>query len=98
MIRRDFLKTAGLGSLGAISSGSMFPKPTTGTLNTVPEMKITKIDVVYDFKSRYKEPGDPWFMWVRLYTDNGIVGVGETYWNTEAQVGVLKDKKNDTWP
>jgi L-alanine-DL-glutamate epimerase-like enolase superfamily enzyme len=33
-------------------------------------------------------------MWVRLYTDNGIVGVGETYWNTEAQVGVLRDKKN----
>ena len=54
-------------------------------------MKIKKIDVVYDHKFEGRSLQQ---MWVRLYTDNGIVGVGETYWNTNAQIGVLKDKKN----
>ncbi len=96
MIRRNFLKAglstiAGLGSIGALAAEGLLPEQATGAVEAAPEMKIKKIDVVRDlkFKGRKLQP-----MWVRLYTDNGIVGVGETYWNTNAQVGVLKDKKN----
>ena len=89
--RRDFLKTAGLGSLGTMAAAGVLPETALSAVKTVPDMKITKIDVVRDqqFKGRRLQQ-----MWVRLYTDNGIVGVGETYWNTNAQVGVLKDKKD----
>jgi galactonate dehydratase len=91
MIRRDFMKTAGMGSLGTLAAAGMLPEPAIAAVNTVPEMKITKIDVVRDQKFEGRNLQQ---MWVRLYTDNGIVGVGETYWNTNAQVGVLKDKKD----
>jgi len=89
MERRNFLKTAGLASLGTMAASGMLPENATVAVNTVPDMKITKIDVVRDMKFKGQRLQQ---MWVRLYTDNGIVGVGETYWNTNAQVGVLKDK------
>jgi galactonate dehydratase len=89
MERRSFLKTAGLASLGTMAATGMLPETATSAVNTVPDMKITKIDVVRDMKFNGQRLQQ---MWVRLYTDNGIVGVGETYWNTNAQVGVLKDK------
>lgn len=89
--RRDFIKRAGMGSLGTMAAAGLLPMPATEAVNTVPEMKIKKIDVVYDHKFEGRSLQQ---MWVRLYTDNGIVGVGETYWNTNAQMGVLKDKKN----
>lgn len=89
--RRDFIKKAGMGSLGTMAAAGMLPQPATDAVDAVPEMKIKKIDVVYDHKFEGRSLQQ---MWVRLYTDNGIVGVGETYWNTNAQIGVLKDKKN----
>jgi galactonate dehydratase len=89
MERRSFLKTAGLASLGTMAATGMLPEIATSAVNTVPDMKITKVDVVRDMKFKGQRLQQ---MWVRLYTDNGIVGVGETYWNTNAQVGVLKDK------
>lgn len=90
MHRRDFMKRAGMGALGAAGL-SMLPESARDAAASVPDMKITKIDVVRDhtFEGRSLQQ-----MWVRLYTDNGIMGVGETYWNTNAQVGVLKDKKD----
>jgi galactonate dehydratase len=91
MIRRNFIKTAGLGSIGTLAAAGMLPEQATAAVNTVPDMKITKVDVVRDMKFKGQNLQQ---MWVRLYTNNGIVGVGETYWNTNAQVGVLKDKKN----
>lgn len=91
MERRNFLKTAGMGTLGTMAAAGMLPEPATAAVNTVPEMKITKIDIVRDHKFKGQNLQQ---MWVRLYTNNGIVGVGETYWNTNAQAGVLKDKKN----
>ena len=32
------------------------------------------------------------FMWVRLHTDRGIVGTGETYPSTHSEVGALRDR------
>jgi galactonate dehydratase len=91
MERRNFVKTAGIGSLGAMAAANILPEPATAAVNSVPDMKITKIDVVRDHKFKGQKLQQ---MWVRLYTNNGIMGVGETYWNTNAQVGVLKDKKD----
>jgi L-alanine-DL-glutamate epimerase-like enolase superfamily enzyme len=85
------LHRAGAGSIGALVASSLLPEPALNAAASVPEMKITKIDVVRDlqFEGRKLQP-----MWVRLHTDNGIMGVGETYWNTNVQVGVLQDKKD----
>ena len=91
--RRTFLKTAGLASLAAMGGA----RPTAGsvaseTLSAVKSaepMKITKIEAVR-FRPDLKIDGHGvvW-MWVRLHTNNGIVGVGETYPFTEGQIGML---------
>ena len=41
-------------------------------------MKITRIDTVY-WKSRNDAPFWPHWTWVRVHTDSGIAGLGETY-------------------
>jgi L-alanine-DL-glutamate epimerase-like enolase superfamily enzyme len=43
-----------------------------------PPMKITRIDTVY-WKSRNDAPFWPHWTWVRVHTDSGIAGLGETY-------------------
>lgn len=43
-----------------------------------PEMRITRIDTVY-WESRDDAPFWPHWIWVRLHTDNGLIGLGETY-------------------
>jgi galactonate dehydratase len=65
--------------------------------NTEP-MKITHVDAV-TFRedlhigggSGSRDDGAE-FMWVRLHTDKGLVGTGETYPATHSQVGALKDR------
>ncbi|MFC1561193.1 mandelate racemase/muconate lactonizing enzyme family protein [Candidatus Latescibacterota bacterium] len=80
--RRDFLKLAGISSLAALGT-EFIPSETKAAIETVEPMKITKIEAV-----RFK--GHSW-TWVRLHTNNGIVGVGETYGNTDGNIGVLKN-------
>jgi hypothetical protein len=78
--RRHFLRAAGLGSLAALGhinpvEGSVPPETTSAIKNAEP-MKITKIEAVR-FRRDLKIDGEEvrW-MWVRLHTNNGIVGVG----------------------
>jgi len=53
-------------------------------------MKITKIDAVR-FRSDLRMQGvSPNWTWVRLHTDVGIVGLGESYPNDIANIGALK--------
>jgi len=80
--RRDFLKTAGIGSMAAIGSGILSPD-VLSAVNSIDPLKITKIEAI-SFKQRN-------MTWVRLHTDQGIVGLGETYPKTNAQIGALKD-------
>ncbi len=82
LCRRDFLKTAGAGTLGALGLGAM-PPETVKALDSLDPIRITKLEAI-TFK-------DEFWMWVRVYTDQGIVGIGETYFGTNAQVGALKD-------
>ena len=80
--RRDFMKTAGMSSLAAMGLGMIKPE-SAAAISTAEPMKITKIEAV-----RFKKD---WQMWVRIYTDKGIVGLGETYPRTDSQIGSLKD-------
>lgn len=43
-----------------------------------PSMRITQIDTIY-WKNRDQAPWWPHWVWVRLYTDSGLIGIGETY-------------------
>jgi len=79
--RRDFFKTAGLSALAAMGAGMIKPE-TAVAINMAEPMKITKIEAV-------RKRGMS--MWVRIYTDKGIVGLGETYGRTESQIGSLRD-------
>jgi galactonate dehydratase len=46
--------------------------------STAPSTRITRIDTVF-WKSRDDAPFWPHWTWVRLHTDSGLVGLGETY-------------------
>jgi L-alanine-DL-glutamate epimerase-like enolase superfamily enzyme len=45
---------------------------------SAPAMKITRIDTIY-WKSRDAAPWWPHWVWVRVETDSGHTGIGETY-------------------
>ena len=53
-----------------------------------PAMKITRIDTTY-WKSPEAAPWRPHWTWVRVYSDSGHVGIGETYPRNEAQAAVV---------
>lgn len=82
--RRSFLKHTGIGSLAALGSGSL-PAATRAAIDNTEPMKITRIDAITFRKDLHigggsGGPGDgAEFWWVRLHTDKGIVGMGETY-------------------
>ncbi|MFC1541541.1 mandelate racemase/muconate lactonizing enzyme family protein, partial [Candidatus Latescibacterota bacterium] len=77
------MKNIGIGSTGALTVSALTPELCPAVANIEP-MRITKIESV-----RFKQGG---FVWVRLYTDNGLVGVGETYGGNNSEIGVLKDR------
>ncbi|MBK7928350.1 MAG: mandelate racemase/muconate lactonizing enzyme family protein [Bryobacterales bacterium] len=54
-------------------------------------MKITKIEFIrFRRDLRIRDVSPNWF-WVRLHTDAGITGLGESYPGTEAHLGALKE-------
>jgi len=88
--RRDFLKAAGFGSLAALGTG-MIPTNTLSAVNNAEPMKITKIEAVKPRSDLRIDGSRPNYLWVRLYTNNGIVGIGETYPFINGHIGILKD-------
>src|SRR6185369_3964666 len=92
MTRRKFLKQAGFGSLGAVS----LPSALLAAIDQTEPMKITQIDAVTFRKDLHiggvsggSDATEFW--WVRLHTDKGIVGTGETYPFSNSEIGALKD-------
>ncbi len=82
MRRRDFLATVGLG---------FWTRQAQAAAAAVGPMKITKIEAVR-FRSDLRIQGiTPNWMWVRLHTDTGLVGIGESYPGYEAHRGALKE-------
>jgi len=51
-------------------------------------MRITRIDTTY-WRSGSELPWKPNWVWVRLYTDSGLVGLGETYPRNEAEASLV---------
>jgi L-alanine-DL-glutamate epimerase-like enolase superfamily enzyme len=58
---------------------SLFPGALSRAAAAVPPMKITKVETIHWPKGRDSAPFWPHWMWLRVTTDNGISGVGETY-------------------
>lgn len=89
--RRRFLKSMGTGSVLAV----LPPEALTAVQDSEP-MKITRIEAV-TFRDDLLIGGGSGgadgaeFWWVRLHTDTGIVGTGETYPFKESETGALRD-------
>ena len=97
LTRRDFLERAGLGTVAA-AWGTALPAPTQAAIDNTEPMKITQIDAVTFRRDLHIGGGSgsqndgAEFMWVRLHTDKGLIGTGETYPSSNSQVGALKDQ------
>ncbi len=90
--RRDFMKTAGIGSLAA---GYGFMTPEAGAAAELVEpMRIVKVEMVKPKPGFQINGFRANWVWVRLHTDNGIVGLGESYPGTEAHIGMMKELAN----
>ncbi len=93
--RRDFLKKVGLGSALTMGAG-ILPAEAQSAIEKTDSMKITKIESVR-FNENIRIGGGSGgadgaeFCWVRIHTDNGIIGTGETYPFSNGELGTLKD-------
>ena len=83
MKRRAFFPFVLTPALAKVGSGALFAQA-----SAAPDMKITRIDTTY-FRAGSNLPWEPNWIWVRLYTDNGLVGLGETYPHLEAEASVV---------
>jgi len=94
--RRSFLQRAGTGPLAALACGSL-PAAAGTVVNNAEPMKITQVDVITFRKDLHIGGGSgsqqdgAEFWWVRLHTDQGIVGTGESYPYPQAEIGALKE-------
>lgn len=95
MDRRNFIKTSG-GTLGLLAAGILEPYRLEA-LAAAPNLVITKIETVR-FKPSLQVGGSgvQW-MWIRLHTNEGIIGTGETYPFNEASASVIKDLEWHSW-
>jgi L-alanine-DL-glutamate epimerase-like enolase superfamily enzyme len=59
-----------------------------GQASSAPAMKITRIDTTY-WRSGVEPPWKPNWVWVRVYTDSGLVGLGETYPRNEVEASLV---------
>jgi len=96
MDRRSFLHKSGMTGLGFIGAGFL-PSFTRDVLAGISPLRITKIETVRFGKDiKINGRGIQW-MWVRLHTNEGIVGIGETYPFNEASQAVFKDLEWHSW-
>jgi len=94
--RRDFLQTSGKCMMGALLIGAL-PISTRKLLAEVEPMRITKIETVrFSPELQVAGRGIQW-MWVRLHTNTGLIGTGETYPFNEASEGAIKDLQWHSW-
>jgi galactonate dehydratase len=93
--RRRFLQTS-TAALAAPWAASLFPDNLRAAAAAVEPMKITRVEAV-TFRRDLKIGGGSggsgateWF-WVRLHTNTGLIGAGESYPYSNAEIGALKD-------
>jgi galactonate dehydratase len=88
MNRRNFITRSAAGTLGLLGT-DMLTSGFSKSLTLPSDLRITKIETV-----RFKN--ELW-MWVRLHTNQGITGTGETYPFNEANAAVIKDLELHSW-
>lgn len=93
MTRRRLLGEAG--ALAAVGVSAP-PQRLLAAVDRIDSMKITKVEAVTFRRDLHIGGGSGGadgaeFFWVRLHTDKGIVGTGETYPYDNGQLGALKD-------
>jgi galactonate dehydratase len=94
--RRSFLKRVCASSVAAWGV-SRLPAATRAAIYNSEPMKITRIDAITFRKDLHIGGGSGGtedgaeFWWVRLYTDKGIFGTGETYPFPQGEIGALKE-------
>lgn len=82
MTRRQWLSTI---AAPALTPAARMAAQTTGPL------KITKVEALR-FRRDFRVQGvSPNWTWVRLHTDQGVTGVGESYPTDEAHIGALRE-------
>ena len=93
--RREFLNTVGNASFTGVGTG-ILTNQTQAAVATTNAMKITNIEAVR-FSDKIRIGGGSGgsdgaeFCWIRLHTDSGIIGTGETYPYSNGEIGTLKD-------
>ena len=88
MERRIFVKNGFLGALGLTGFGFTGYLPFQ-SLSLRSDIRITGVETV-----RFRNGN---WMWVRLHTNEGITGTGETYPFNEANSSVIKDLEWHSW-
>ncbi len=88
MNRRNFISKGAAGAMGLLSLDILNSIPAKA-LSVSRGLRITKIETV-----RFKN--ELW-MWLRLHTNEGITGTGETYPFNEANSSVIKDLEWHSW-
>ncbi len=96
MNRRTFLQTSGKGALSFMGA-SVFSPLLQQAIAAAPPLRITKVETVrFNPKLQVAGRGIQW-MWLRLHTNEGIIGTGETYPFNEASSAVIKDLEWHSW-
>ncbi len=82
MQRRNFFPFLLAPALASLPAETLRAKENAGP------MKITKIETVY-WRNGEQVPWKPNWTWVRVYTNTGLVGLGETYPRNEAEAAFV---------
>ena len=96
MTRRGFVQKASLGFVASVLGTKSRPESLQAVVDNSVPLKIIRIDAV-TFRKDIRIGGGSGgsdgaeFLWVRLHTDEGWVGTGETYPFTQGEAGALRD-------
>lgn len=88
MDRRNFLRRSGAGALGLLGLDVLAPWKAKA-MSAAPNLTITKVETVRFTNAHW--------MWLRLHTNEGIIGTGETYPFNEASSSAIKDLEWHSW-
>ncbi len=96
MKRRSFLYKSGISGLGFLGTSLISPLMRQA-IGKAASLRITKIETIRFSKNiKINGMGIQW-MWLRLHTNEGIIGTGETYPFNEASEAVFKDLEWHSW-
>lgn len=88
MKRRSFIQNSAAGIFGLMTT-DIFSGLSRPVIAATTDLKITGLDVV-----RFRNAN---WMWLRIHTNKGITGTGETYPFNEANSSVVKDLEWHSW-